>query len=236
MQRASAGCCYQIDTVIANMGRKAYHIAMETSKRTRKSDLEALGDIAELQEGYFSAADAALVGIDRHRLQRLVGQGIIKRDERGIYRLARYPHGDRAELWRAVLWPSRRGGILGTLSHGTALSLYEVSTINPSQIDIILPRALRIRRAIPREYRLRSGDYADSDMTRLFGLPVTTLYRTIFDLIVDSSESQFVAEALDNGQRRGVLTTKETQRLRALRELGSDMIEKIVASKAGAQS
>jgi hypothetical protein len=49
-----------------------------------KDDLAALGETAERQEGYFSAAQAALAAVDRHRLQRLTGQGIIERDKRGI--------------------------------------------------------------------------------------------------------------------------------------------------------
>ena len=97
---------------------------MAQTIRDRRSVLTALGRLADEQEGYFSAAQAARAEVDRHRLQRLAGQGIIERDARGIYRFPTYPIGDRSELWRAVLWPSTdREGVLGTLSHGTALSL-----------------------------------------------------------------------------------------------------------------
>jgi len=219
---------------LVNKVRKTYHIDMVASKRARKDDLSALGEIAERQEGYFSAAQGALAGVDRHRLQRLTGQGIIERAKRGIYRFPSYPLGDRAELWRAALWPSvRRGDVLGTLSHGTALSLYEISTINPSAIDISLPRSIRIRRVVPPAYRLHFRDYGDNEVTRLLGLPVTTLYRTLLDLILGTSEAQFVAESLDNAQRMGLLTSTEVNRLRAVRGLDPDLMEQIARGRVG---
>jgi predicted transcriptional regulator of viral defense system len=192
-----------------------------------------LGDIAQPQDGYFSAAQAANIGIDRHRLQRLVHQGILDRDQRGIYRFPSFPTEDRAELWRAILWPPLRSGeVASVLSHGTALSLYEITTINPSKIDIALP-PVRIRRPVPKQYRLHFHSYKRSDITRLHGLPITTLIRTLFDLIVDSSESQFVAEALKNENVRAHITNPEAQRLRALQEITAEWITEIANAKAG---
>lgn len=203
---------------------------MDAAKRSKRDTLSLLGELAEGQEGYFSASQAMSVGIDRHRLQRLTGQGILERDERGIYRFAAYPYGERGELWRAVLWPSLgRSDALGTLSHATALSLYEVSTISPSTIDITLPSKARIRRAVPPVYRLRFQDVGSMEVTHVFGLPVTTLYRTLFDLIVSSEQHQFVAEALDESPRRGVLTIKEADELLSLRRVGPALIKKISA-------
>jgi predicted transcriptional regulator of viral defense system len=208
---------------------------MKPAKRDRRADLEALRELAEGQEGYFSAAQAITAGVDRHRLQRLTGQGIIERDTRGIYHFPTYPLGDRAELWRAVLWPSgRRGDVLGTLSHGTALSLYDASTINPSSIDITLPRSIRVRRTIPRTYRLHFRDYDPDETTKLQGLPVTTLFRTLFDLILDYTEFQFVTEALDSAQQKGLLTSNEIKRLKAFREVDPTLIERVVRERAGA--
>lgn len=211
------------------MVRKPYHIDMVPTKRVRRDDLAALGDVVEGQEGFFSAAQAGAAGVDRHRLQRLAGQGIIERDRRGIYRFPTYPVGDRAELWRAVLWsPLRRSDILATLSHGTALSLYDVSTINPSSIDITLPRSIRIRRVAPKTYRLHFRDYDRGETTKLNGLPVTSLFRTLLDLILDSTESQFVAEALDRATQRGLLTSSEAKRLRALRDVDPALLARVI--------
>lgn len=221
---------------LANQVRKSYHIAMAAAKRARRDDLARLGDIADGQEGYFSATQAADVGVDRHRLQRLAAQGIIERDARGIYRFPAYPIGDRAELWRASLWPSvGRADILGTLSHGTALSMYDVSTINPSVVDITLPRSVRIRRAIPKTYRIHFRDFERGETTKIQGLPVTTLFRTLLDLILDSSEPQFVGEALEDAAKKGLLTSTEVKRLRALRDVDPSLMARISRDRAGAR-
>jgi predicted transcriptional regulator of viral defense system len=220
--------------MLVNKVRKSYHIGMAVAKRARKDDLAALGELAERQEGYFSAAQAALAGVDRHRLQRLTGQGIIERDKRGIYRFPNYPLADRGELWRAVLWPTvRRGDVLATLSHGTALSLYDVSTINPSVIDISLPRSVRIRRVIPPAYRLHFRNYSSGEVTTLHSLPATTLFRTLLDLILDSSESQFVSESLENAPRMGLLNSAEVNRLRTLRDVDPELLAQVTRDRTG---
>ena len=206
---------------------------MGLGKRARRDDLAVLGDIAEGQEGYFSAAQAAHAGVDRHRLQRLVRQGIIERDARGVYRFPTYPIGDRAELWRAALWPSIGRCDIGTLSHGTALSMYDVSTINPSLVDITLPRSIRVRRAVPKKYRVHFRDYDRNETTRLNGLPLTTLFRTLLDLILDSSESQFVGEALESATRKGLLRSNEVRQLRALRDVDPKLLARIARDHVG---
>jgi predicted transcriptional regulator of viral defense system len=200
---------------------------MDLAEMSRRGNLEALGNIAERQEGYFSAAQAAAAGIERHRLQRLARQGVIERDERGIYRFVVYPHGERAELWRAVLWPSiQRGNLTGILSHGTALSLHEVSTVNPATVDLSISRSLRLRRGIPPAYRIHRRDLDPGEVTRLHGLPLTTLFRTLFDLIVSGEDRQFVAEALDEAPCRGLLTMEETKHLRALSAVDPSLLQK----------
>lgn len=213
---------------IVNLVRIVYLIDMEAAKQRGRSTLDALANLAQGQGGYFSTAQAVDAGVDRHSLQRLTKRGIIERDERGIYRFAVYPHGEDAELWRAVLWPSvQRGNVTGVLSYATALSLYEVSTINPATIDLSVPRSLRLRRDIPSAYRLRRQDLEPGEMTRLSGLPLTTLFRTLFDLIVLGEDRQFVVEALEAAPRRGLLTAEEVQRLLALSTVDSSMLRKV---------
>lgn len=170
---------------------------MDLAETSRRGTLEALGNIAERQEGYFSAAQAVAAGIERHRLQRLARQGVIERDERGIYRFVVYPHGEQAELWRAVLWPSVQRGNLTT-------------------VDLSISRSLRLRRGVPPAYRIHRRDIDPGEVTSLHGLPLTTLFRTLFDLIVSGEDRQFVAEALVEAPRRGLLTVEETKHLRAL--------------------
>ena len=198
---------------------------------TRASLIARLTDTAGYQEGFFSAAQAAAAGIDRYRLRRLVNAGLVERDVKGVYRFANYAPTERAELWRATLWPSvsrstKKGQLpLGVLSHGSALELYNVTTINPNKIEVTIPKSFRVRREIPKLYRLHRADLNRDEIDRREGLPVTTLYRTLLDLITERREHQFVDEALAN---HGILTESQRQRLLALRALDEDVIENVL--------
>jgi len=184
----------------------------------RRDVVAALSDLGSGQAGYFLASQAAAAGIDRFKLRRLERQGLLERDSRGLYRLASYPLTDDAELWQAVLWPGLRDNtIQAVLSDDTALSLYEVSTISPVGVDITVPKGVRIRRGKPRAYRVRYRVYKSTDITKIRGLPATTLARSLLDLIVDARATQFVDEALELGPQRGLLTTREATTLQALR-------------------
>jgi predicted transcriptional regulator of viral defense system len=194
--------------------------------------LGALSEVARAQDGFVSASQADAAGVDRHQLQRLVAQGLLERDDRGIYRISPFPESERAELWRAILWPSvHRNDSRAVLSDGTALSLFEISTINPNEIAITLPRSLRLRRDSPPGVRIHRRDYEPQDLTTIYGLPVTTLFRTLADLMVDGSELQFVDEALQNAPARGLLTSKELRSLKALRDIDSRLLTILNARK-----
>jgi predicted transcriptional regulator of viral defense system len=190
-----------------------------------RNPVEALTDLARAQDGLFAASQAAAAGVDRHQLQRLVEQKLLERDRPGLYRLAPFPESDRAELWRAVLWPTfQRSDRPAALSDGTALGLYEVSTINPSTIDIAIPRSLRLRREPPAGVRVNRRDYEPSDLTVISGLPATTLYRTLIDLIMNGRDLQFVDEALTHARTAALLTSKELRSIVALRGLDGQLL------------
>lgn len=190
------------------------------AKRAARDAIQAVTDLARTQDGLFSASQAADKGLDRHLLQRLVTQRILERDQRAIYRLVPFPESERAELWRAVLWPAlERVETTAVISDGTALSLHEVSTINPSVIDITVPRSLRLRRDPPRGVVIHRRDYDSKDMTTTAGLPLTTLYRTLVDLIVGGSCLQYVDEALKHPRADALLTSNERRNVTALRAL-----------------
>lgn len=188
-----------------------------------------LADLGSSQGGYLLASQAADLGVDRFRLGRLQGQGVLERDSRGLYRLVAHPVGDDSELWAAVLWAGLRGAEPDTtLSDETALSLYDVSTVSPSRIDVTVPKRARLRRrSVPSRYQLRYRNYVPADLTRVRGLPTTTLARTLLDLILERRALQFVDEALENAPKRGVLTTREADTLRALRFGDTTLIDAV---------
>lgn len=185
--------------------------------------INTLLPVAERQNGFITAAQALEAGMDRSGLSRLVKLGFLDRVQRALYRLSHFPQDDNADLWRAVLWPvlDKPNGILGTLCLETALSVYDVSSINPSKIDVALPPSHRFRREIPSEFVLHSKSYPNADVTHVQGLPTTTLFRTLADLIAARVALQFVDEALQVAASRALITSRDDQTLRAMRALDS---------------
>lgn len=143
----------------------------------------ALYELAEGQDGYFSALQAREAGLSPHTLTRATASGRITRLSRGVYRLTYFPTtGITAHYWESILWPQVRQNVLGVLSHYSALRLHELSDANPNQTHITVPRATRIRRDPPATLVVHYGDVPHYDVTHFAGLPVTTVERTLLDI------------------------------------------------------
>ncbi len=121
-----------------------------------------LHDLALEQHGFLRPSDVKRVGIDPKRLVDLESRGQAERVGWGIYRLNMIPHDQMEEFMLAALWPHGRG----TISHETALDLYDLCDVNPHQIDVTVPRRYRITRQVPQAYRLWKEDLADTQVTR----------------------------------------------------------------------
>ena len=105
-------------------------------KVSSQSSKERLFQLAQEQQGYFTTPQAIEAGFQAATHPYHVKNENWIRERRGIYRLARYPHNDFEEYALWSLWSQNRKGIRqGVYSHQTALSLYELSDINPEKID-----------------------------------------------------------------------------------------------------
>ncbi len=101
-----------------------------------------LFEFAEQQQGFFTAKQAKASGFaeNTHPYHVQVGNWI--REHRGIYRLALYPTADRPGL---VLWAL----VEGVYSHHTALSLYDLSDLNPAKLHMTVPTDFRATAIYP---------------------------------------------------------------------------------------
>lgn len=181
--------------------------------RAREWD-EKLYQIAERQIGYFTAAQALTSGVLQVRLIQLLKRGDVERVSRGVYRLARYPLSPLGQYMEAALWPQvRRPGMMGTISHDSALALHGLSNVSPAQVHLTLPLSARVRRAIPRHLRLHYADLASGDVEEVEGVPVTTPERTIRDVHADRIGDALVQQAIDDGRRTGRLTLDQADHL-----------------------
>lgn len=172
---------------------------------------DRLYGLAELHDGYFTAAEAMEAGLTTSALVGYVERGTLERKSRGVYRVARYPETSaNAYLWASVLWPQSRNSVKATLSHLTALRLHDISDVNPNHVDITLPKNFRVRRDHPKILKIHRADLESYDVTFIDGLPVTSVDRTLRD-ISSSGNRVILHDALRDARAKNLPIPRELQ-------------------------
>jgi len=186
-----------------------------------KTASESLFAIAETQQGYFTAKQAANAGYQLGSQAHHVKSGNWLRVERGIYRLARFPQSDEEQLVIYALWSrSRAGEPQGVYSHQTALSFHELSDVNPSKLHMTVPPKFRRNAQIPKPLVLHRAVLDKRDVEHRLGFAVTRPLRAIADLVAAESVSRdTIEQALTEGRQRGVITTSEISEMRGRKDL-----------------
>jgi len=181
-----------------------------------KTAPNALFQIAEQQQGYFTAKQATEVGYRLGSQAHHVKSGNWVRVERGIYRLARFPQSSEEQLVIYTLWSRNRAGDPeGIYSHQTALSIHELSDLNPAKLHMTVPCAFRRSAKVPKILVLHRASLNEKDVERRQGFAVTRPLRAIVDLVATESISQeMVEQALTEGRQRGLITGREISELR----------------------
>ena len=163
--------------------------------------VDRLYRIAEPQAGYFTTAQAKLVGVSRQELHYLRRSGDLAHVAHGIQRLARFPASSHEDIVVACLW----AGSDAVASHESALVVYGIGEAMPATIHVTVPRLFRGRRA---GVTVHHAELAPDEYTHRDGVPVTTPLRTIADVATrdPSGASAALTEALEEGLiRRGQL-------------------------------
>ncbi|MEJ2267085.1 MAG: hypothetical protein P8X95_26880 [Anaerolineales bacterium] len=164
-----------------------------------KPDYDRLYEIAESQAGYFAAHQARQVGFTWERLSSNAKNGRFLRVAQGIYRLAHFPGSPYEDL--VVAW--LRTGKDSVISHESALALYNLSDVLPGKVHVIVPRTASRRR---RGIRLHTSRLNPDDVTVREGLPVTTVPRTIADVILSGLADEHIKNAIHEALQRGLVT------------------------------
>jgi predicted transcriptional regulator of viral defense system len=175
-----------------------------------------LFEIAEQQQGFFTTKQAKAAGFaeNTHPYHVQVGNWI--REYRGIYRLALFPATDRPDLILWALWSRNRNEkVEGVYSHQTALSLYELSDLNPAKLHMTVPTGFRRNSDIPGILVLHYADLPESDVQAAQGFKFTRPLRTILDLIeAGTVERNFIRQALKQALDRGLITRLQIRNMR----------------------
>ena len=180
---------------------------MQTSNERQKE----LYQIAEAQGGYFTTKQAASLGYASNKRVYHVQVGNWLREHRGIYRLALFPEPDRPDLILWWLWSRDRSDRpAGVYSHQTALSLHELTDVNPSRLDMTVPSSFRRGVPVPGILRLHYKHIADEEREVLFSVPVTNALRTILDVWEEGSlPKAALRQAFQEAMSHGKITKKQ---------------------------
>ncbi len=160
------------------------------------------------QQGFFTTKQALSVGYAARTHCYHVGTGAWIREHCGIYRLARFPVSPEGQYVLWSLWSrNRQEQPQGVFSHQTALSIHELSDLNPAKLHLTVPLKFRRNSTLPSILRLHWADLPDDDIEQRQGFRLVHPLRAIADLLRDGSESNdHLRQALRQAMSRGLIT------------------------------
>jgi predicted transcriptional regulator of viral defense system len=167
-----------------------------------------LFDIAEQQQGFFTTRQAKAAGFAENTHPYHVHAGNWIREHRGIYRLSLFPAADRPDLVLWALWSRNRNEeVEGVYSHQTALSLYDLSDLNPAKLSMTVPTDFRRNSEIPGILTLHYANLPEEDVQTAQGFRFTRPLRTVVDLIEEGAvERRFIVQAIRQALNSGQIT------------------------------
>jgi len=169
--------------------------------------MDRMYGIAEAQGGYLSAAQAIAAGIPRSTLTYQAREGsALERVAQGVYRLRRFPtppHGHVIAAWLAV---ARADAVV---SHESALELLDLTDVIADHVHLTLPRAkrgLRTPRGVRAHFTARPIERRQRRQVQ--GIPVTTVERTLADLLRTGGWTEQIDLAVRQAVERGLTTPR----------------------------
>lgn len=176
--------------------------------------MEELLAIAENNDGFLTAAQAREAGIKDSVLARLTQRGKLQRVARGVYRIPYFPSDRLAQYREAILWARADSGPEKiALSHETALAVYQISDVNPTRVHITVPKTARLRRRRPTWVDIHRADLRPSEIETREGLPVTTVEKTILQIVEETGRMGLARGALRDARKEGYITSDRARAL-----------------------
>ena len=180
-----------------------------------------LEELSASQWGMVTTAQAAAHGVPRLDLSRLCQSGHLERLAHGVYRNAGAPSEEFESLratWLAADPSHTAEQRLRDLSGrvvvmgASAASLHGVGDLPADRHELSAPVRRQTQR---REVTYRRRQLEPTDVTIAHGLPVTTIERTIADLVEDRTDLSLVADVLRDAAQSRRLDTERLAELLA---------------------
>jgi predicted transcriptional regulator of viral defense system len=179
-----------------------------------RSRLDELLPLAEQNDGLVTATQARALGIRDSVLARLTQRGKLERVARGVYRIPYFPADRLSQYREAILWArASKGPEQVALSHETALGVFGISDVNPSRVHLTVPKDARLRRRKPKWIVIHQGDLPPSDVTTHEGLPVTTVAKSVLDVMDATGRLGLARQAIKDARKEGYISAAELNRL-----------------------
>lgn len=181
-----------------------------------------VAEVAAGQHGVVTRAQLLGRGVTSAQVEHRVATGQLERLHRGVYRTGPVMAPYFREM-AAVL----ACGDAAVLSHWSALRLWRLgpSGGRADPLDVGLPRGFRRRPGL-RIHRLHTLE--PHDITRIHGIPVTTVARSLFD-VAGTSASRDLERALAAGLDRGLVRRAQIRDL-VLRHSGAPGTRRLAAA------
>jgi predicted transcriptional regulator of viral defense system len=173
---------------------------VKDSLTSMTTSIDVLYPLAERRAGYVTTAQAAEVGVSRQQLSYLARTGALQRVAQGIYRLYRFPAQRFEDVIVACLWV----GDDAVASHDTALAVYDLTDAMPAVIHVSTPRLFRGQR---RGIVVHTAPLGDGERAERVGVPVTTVERTITDVLARSGE-ELASSGAEQALAQGLVTRR----------------------------
>jgi len=197
-------------------------------------DLERNGDngvatglyaLAEGNAGYLTARSAADAGIARSTLSHHARPGgRLIHVARGLYRLRDYPSSPHEHI--VAGWLRAPPSADAVVSHESALELDDLSDVIADEVHITVPRARRRKPIDGVIVHPTTFPITARHRRKVLGMTVTTVDRTIVDVLRSVGMTEQVEAAVTQALRRG-LTTK--RRLRTTAEEFPKTVQRQIA-------
>ena len=153
-----------------------------------KTTSDPLTDLIRTQRGLVTKSQAHALGMSSSAISRRVNSGRWERLLTGVYRSAEVP----VNWEQAVLAACLAGGLGSAASHACAAALHGLDEIPRGVLEIWTSRRLRGGQLLCHIARL-----PETDVTRVSGIPVTTVERTMLDLasVMDRDHLELVPDS-----------------------------------------
>jgi predicted transcriptional regulator of viral defense system len=167
---------------------------------------ETLIKVAVENGGYVTPSLVAPMGVPAVELRKMVARGSLISAGHGVYRVPELPPERYDEFILARFWSRQRG----VISHDSALQLHDLCDINPTEIHLTVPVAYRISRRGGGFYRLHRSVLTASETTKLDGVVLTTIRRTLADCAATVA-TYLMRQAIASAADRGAITASDAQ-------------------------